>query len=101
MNDANTGMIMRLLRKRYLTGVTLGIALGLATTLLPDISVARDGHHDTARSNSTSLEHAVANIQDRTGGRVLRARHKGSKYIIKVLMPSGVVRTFRVNARDH
>jgi len=46
-----------------------------------------------------SLDQAVARIQKQTGGRVLRARQNGSVYVIKVLMPSGVVKTFRVNAR--
>ena len=51
------------------------------------------------RSSSSGIDAAVAEVQQQTGGRVLRAQQKGSVYIIKVLMPSGVVKTFRVKAR--
>jgi len=93
---------MKLLRKRFLTGMILSITLGITAGLLPEISVAKGGKGGTgARSNSVSLESAVARVQNRTGGRVLRAGQKGSHYVIKVLMPSGVVKTFRINAQGN
>ena len=50
------------------------------------------------RSQGTSLDQAVSQVQQQTGGRVLRAKQNGDAYVITVLMPSGVVKTFRVNA---
>jgi hypothetical protein len=51
------------------------------------------------QARGMSLDQAVAQVQQQTGGRVLRAQQDGSVYVIKVLMPSGVVKTVRVNAR--
>ena len=51
-----------------------------------------------ARRGGVSLDDAVRRVQEQTGGRVLKARQKGGVYIIKVLMPSGVVRKFRIQA---
>ncbi|HEC29016.1 MAG TPA: hypothetical protein ENI65_05465 [Gammaproteobacteria bacterium] len=80
---------------RVVICLTLGVLSGFAAVesiaAVPPIQVA-------ARSESMSLEAAVAMIQAQTGGRILKAERKGSRYIIKVLMPSGVVKTFRVSA---
>ena len=50
------------------------------------------------RGQGPSLDQAVSQVQQQTGGRVLRAKQNGGVYVITVLMPSGVVKTFRVNA---
>ena len=51
-------------------------------------------------SNAVSLAQAVENIRQQTGGRILSAKKTGNGklYVIKVLMPNGQVRTFRVDA---
>jgi len=51
-----------------------------------------------ARQGAVSLDDAVRQVLDRTGGRVLKASRRGQMYVIKVLMPSGVVRKFRIRA---
>jgi len=56
---------------------------------------------DDVRAGAGSLDSAVAQVQAQTGGKVLRASQKGSKYVIKVLMPSGVVRTVTVRAQGN
>lgn len=47
-----------------------------------------------------SLEHAIASVQQATGGRVLDAKDFGDQYRIKVLTRDGEVRTVRVDARS-
>jgi len=51
-------------------------------------------------NNAVSLAQAVEKVRRKTGGRILSATKKnnGSTYVIKVLMPDGQVRTFRVDA---
>jgi len=75
-------------------------------TSLP--SQANSGHDPFAsfqisKNNGQSLEAAVRKIKKRTGGRILSARTISQKghvfHKIKVLMPSGKVRIFKVNAR--
>ncbi len=84
--------------KTGLLKVLLFAHLVLAGSLMQiDTSFAAKGNH--GRSGSTSgIDQAVARIQQQTGGRVLRVSQENSFYIIKVLMPSGVVKTFRVRA---
>jgi hypothetical protein len=55
--------------------------------------------YQLARSDQASLEQAVQQIKHQTGGRILSARTKNNTHIIKVLMPSGKVRIFKVKAR--
>ena len=54
-------------------------------------------------SNQKSLDQAVHEIKQQTGGRILSAKTvaKAGKqiHVIKVLLPSGKVRIFKVNAR--
>ncbi len=98
-----------------LPGILMSLCLLLAGSLLPVADSYADWSanqysNDYKKSNErrngndykasqSGLDDAVARIQEQTGGRVLRARQKGSVYKIKVLMPSGVVKTFRVPAR--
>lgn len=55
-----------------------------------------------AQNNNQSLDQAVNSIKQQTGGRILSAKtvHKNGRrvYKIKVLLPSGKVQTFNVNA---
>jgi len=59
-------------------------------------------HRWQVASNSVSLDAAVARIQRETGGRVLSAStvREGGRLIhrIKVLLPSGKVRVYQVDA---
>lgn len=56
-----------------------------------------------SQNHNQSLDQAVQKIKQQTGGRVLSAKTiaKGGKYthVIKVLLPSGKVRIFKVNAQ--
>ena len=51
-----------------------------------------------SRRGVASLDDAVRRVLNRTGGRVLKAWRRGNVFVIKVLMPSGVVRKFRIKA---
>lgn len=57
-----------------------------------------------AKREGVSLEQAASRIQRKTGGRILSAdvidRKGGVVYRIKVLMPSGHVRIFHVDAKS-
>lgn len=56
-----------------------------------------------AQSNSQSLDSAVKSVKQKTGGRILSAKtitENGQQiHKIKVLLPSGKVRVFKVNAQ--
>lgn len=55
-----------------------------------------------AQQQHISLEEAVARVRKKTGGRILSAKtvvHKGRKlHRIKVLLPSGTIRVFNIDA---
>ena len=67
----------------------------------PTIDVAG---FQVAKRGGLSLEQAAARVQRQTGGRILSADALNRKgrvvYRIKVLMPSGHVRIFRVDAES-
>ena len=56
-----------------------------------------------AQNNNQNLDEAVQSIKQKTGGRILSAKtveKDGQRiYKIKVLLPSGKIQTFKVNAR--
>lgn len=52
-----------------------------------------------ALANSKSLNQAVRDIKQQTNGRILSADTRNDTHIIKVLLPSGKVRIFKVPAR--
>jgi len=56
-----------------------------------------------AQNNNQSLNDAVRSVKQRTGGRILSAKTVGKKgrrvHKIKVLLPSGKVQTFTINAQ--
>ena len=60
----------------------------------------RSSRHETARRDGISLDEAVARVRRETGGRVLAAEARDSRYRIKVLMPNGAVRVINVDARS-
>ncbi len=85
--------------KTLAAGIMISMCLLLsAGMMLPESSYAGKKGKEH-RTSSSTLDEAVARVQRQTGGRVLRAQEQGSVYIIKVLMPSGVVKTFRVKAQ--
>jgi hypothetical protein len=78
----------------------IALVLGAWLCLLAPVSAAT---HSTDVATAymladAGLDKAVRRVADQTGGRVLKAYRKGSVYVIKVLMPSGVVKTFTVSA---
>ncbi len=60
----------------------------------------RSPHHEEARRDGISLDEAVTRVRRDTGGRVLSAEARDSRYRIKVLMPNGAVRVVNVDARS-
>jgi hypothetical protein len=87
------------LSKTLLPGMMISMHLMLVGGLMLAGTSYADRKNNDYRSSSSGIDEAVARVQQQTGGRVLRAQQEGSVYIIKVLMPSGVVKTFRVKAR--
>jgi len=73
-------------------------------TGLPGQAQARNDHPlKVSQNRYQDLDQAVQKIKRKTGGRILSAKTVGragnKQHVIKVLMPSGKVRVFRVNAR--
>jgi uncharacterized membrane protein YkoI len=52
------------------------------------------------RRDGISLDEAVTRVRRETGGRVLSAEARDSRYRIKVLLPNGAVRVVNVDARS-
>jgi uncharacterized membrane protein YkoI len=59
----------------------------------------RSPRREETRRDGISLDEAVARVRRETGGRVLSAEARDSRYRIKVLMPNGAVRVINVDAR--
>ena len=88
----------------------LSAMLFILTGLLGSVSQAKPPSHSPlsspfllAQSNSQSLNSAVQSIKQQTGGRILSAKtvvKNGQRvHKIKVLLPSGKIQTFTVNAQ--
>jgi uncharacterized membrane protein YkoI len=60
----------------------------------------RSPRRDEARRDGISLDEAVTRVRRETGGRVLSAEARDSRYRIKVLLPNGAVRVVNVDARS-
>jgi uncharacterized membrane protein YkoI len=60
----------------------------------------RSPRRDEARRDGISLDEAVTRVRRETGGRVLSAEARNSRYRIKVLLPNGAVRVVNVDARS-
>jgi len=75
---------------------TLLVMVGM--TIPVESSFAAKGKNNQG-GQARGIDQAVASIQKRTGGRVLRASQVNSYYVIKVLLPSGVVKTYRIKAK--
>ena len=65
-----------------------------------DDRLDRSSRQETSRRDGISLDEAVARVRRETGGRVLSAEARDSRYRIKVLMPNGAVRVVSVDARS-
>ncbi len=99
--------------RRFLTNLGLAAVLlaGHAQAAPPwkegDAGRSGRGHQQQSQSSqqpTTSLADAVSHVKASTGGRIVGAsqsidRSGAPVYLIKVLMPNGVVRTMRVPAR--
>lgn len=60
----------------------------------------RSSSREEARRDGISLDEAVTRVRRETGGRVLSAEARDSRYRIKVLLPNGAVRVVNVDARS-
>jgi uncharacterized membrane protein YkoI len=60
----------------------------------------RSPRREETRRDGISLDEAVARVRRETGGRVLSAEARDSRYRIKVLLPNGAVRVVNVDARS-
>ena len=65
-----------------------------------DDRLDRSSRQETSRRDGISLDEAVARVRRETGGGVLSAEARDSRYRIKVLMPNGAVRVVSVDARS-
>ncbi|GAB4513648.1 MAG: hypothetical protein Tsb0026_18500 [Sulfuricaulis sp.] len=91
-------------RKTFMMCLLAGL---LAWTSAMPVEARRDDRRDDrssrreeARHDGISLDEAVARVRRETGGRVLSAEARDSRYRIKVLMPNGAVRVVNVDARS-
>ena len=86
--------------------LTLTLTLMLGGMMLSSPAEARRDKADkqASQQQGLSLEQAVARVQKKSKGKVLAADVKQKKdrtlYRIKVLMPSGHVRIYHVDARS-
>lgn len=89
--------------KNILLPITLFIAVGLLTPASYANSVISFPVTQIAQAGEKSLNAAVQSIKQQTGGRILSTKtitKNGQRvYKIKVLLPSGRVQTFTVNAQ--
>jgi uncharacterized membrane protein YkoI len=60
----------------------------------------RSPRREEMRREGISLDEAVTRVRRETGGRVLSAEARNSRYRIKVLLPNGAVRVVNVDARS-
>jgi uncharacterized membrane protein YkoI len=60
----------------------------------------RSSSREETRRDGISLDEAVTRVRRETGGRVLSAEARNSRYRIKVLLPNGAVRVVNVDARS-
>ena len=60
----------------------------------------RSSRRGETRSAGISMDEAVARVRRETGGRVLSAEARDTRYRIKVLLPNGAVRVITVDARS-
>jgi len=60
----------------------------------------RSSSREEVRRDGVSLDEAVTRVRRETGGRVLSAEARDSRYRIKVLLPNGAVRVVNVDARS-
>lgn len=85
--------------KTLLSRLLLSVHLVLVSPFfITSVVEAAPNSQGSQRGQGKSLDQAVSQVQQQTGGRVLRAKQNGDVHVITVLMPSGVVKTFRVNA---
>jgi len=92
-------MFTKSIKYSLLSGLFLPLIVSLVMSLMVvNNSYAGNKHAAKRQQSSGGLDAAVNRVQRETGGRVLRAKREGPRYVIKVLMPSGVVKTYRVKA---
>jgi len=88
--------------KSTLLPVIFFILFGLISSEI-QASTSNNSHFLLLAQNNQKLDKAVHSIKKQTGGRILSAKtvtENGRRiYKIKVLMPSGKVKVFKVNAQ--
>lgn len=56
---------------------------------------------NTTQQQDIGPGQAARIAQQRHGGKVLKVSREGQTYLVKLLLPSGTVRTVRINAAGH
>ena len=86
----------------YLPALLILLTGLVSFTIQASPSISALPYIQLAQSNSQSLAEAAQSIKEQTGGRILSAktiiRNGQQIHKIKVLLPSGKVRIFKVNA---
>ena len=88
--------------RQYIVVVILALVVGMVLTV--PVQARGDKEQAASEQQALSLDQAVSRVQKQSAGRVLAADAKAAKggtvYRIKVLMPSGHVRIYHVDAKS-
>lgn len=83
--------------------ILIGLLSSVSHAKNPSSSWLSSPHIQLAQNKNQSLNSAVRSVKKRTGGRILSAKtivRNGQRFHkIKVLLPSGKVQTFKINAQ--
>lgn len=83
--------------------IFIGLLSSISQASSPTNSLVSSPTIQLAQNNNQSLNNAVRSVKQRTGGRILSAKTVGKNgrrvHKIKVLLPSGKVQTFTINAQ--
>lgn len=89
--------------KYSILSAMLFILAGLSSSMSQANPLLSSPYIQLAQNNNQSLDSAVQTIKQKTGGRILSAKtvvKNGQRvHKIKVLLPSGKVQTFKINAQ--
>ncbi len=70
---------------------------GLSPQPVTNLMLVAPAVTQLAQNREISADEAARLVQRRTGGKVLRVKSKDSYFQVKVLLPSGVVKSYSVN----
>lgn len=87
---------------RYLA-LAICILCAQMTTQAAEARESFSSYRVAAEDSGISLDEAVRDVKNQTGGRILSARTVGrgnrKTHVVKVLLPSGKVKVVRISAR--